>query len=165
MEEIPSFWRTEVWHALSIHFPIVLLSLASVAYPIHFFLKDSSWIRFILRFVFLLLILGVLGAWISIFLGDLAYNVVVRTLCDPDVLQEHQWWAYFAAITYSVALLLFGFLQFKLKTKNKLLSGLLCLILIVGIGGLGYSGHLGASVVYQQGGGTYVPSENCVEFE
>ncbi len=165
MQEIPSFWRTEVWHALSIHFPIVLLSLASVAYPVQFFLKDSSWTQFISKFVFLTLILGVAGAWISVLLGDRAYNVVVRTLCDPEVLQDHQWWAYFATITYSVALLLFGFLQFKHLTKDKLWMFSLCFILLVGVGGLGYSGHLGASVVYQQSGGTYVPSENCVEFE
>lgn len=165
MEEIPVFWRTEVWHALSIHLPIVLLVLASVAYPIHFFIKNSSWSQFISRFVFLALILGVAGAWTSIYLGELAYNVVVRTLCDPNILQDHQFWAYFATIFYSVALFIFGLFQFNAITKNMFLRVLLCIVLFVGCGGLVYSGHLGASVVYQQSGGTYVPSENCTEFE
>lgn len=165
MEEIPSFWRTEVWHALSIHLPIVLLALASVAYPFYIFIKDSNWSQFISKFVFFALILGVVGAWIAIYLGEEAYNVVVRTLCDPNVLQDHQWWAYFATITYSVGLLVFSLFDFRVIIKNNLLMALLSLILLIGLGGLVYSGHLGASVVYQQGGGTYVPSKNCGEFE
>lgn len=165
MEEIPSLWRTEVWHALSIHLPIVLLSLASFAFCIGLVLKNKSWLQFIDKFTFLALIIGVLSAWLSIYSGEEAYNVVVRTLCDPNVLQDHQWWAYFSIYFYSAATLIVVLSHFKLISISKLLNALLTVLLLTGFSGLAYSGHLGASVVYQQGGGTYVPSENCAEFE
>src|SRR5680860_24076 len=165
MEEIPSLWRTEVCHALSIHLPIVLLSLASLAYCFGLFVNKNGWLHFIHRFTFLALGIGVPGAWLSIYLGEEAYNVVVRTLCDPNVLQDHQWWGYFSVYFYSAATLLFILSRFNLISRSKLLSVLLTVLLLTGFGGLIYSGHLGASVVYQQGGGTYVPSENCAEFE
>ncbi|MDT7828026.1 hypothetical protein RQM65_05030 [Pricia sp. S334] len=165
MEEIPSIWRTEVWHALSIHLPIVLLSLASIAYCSGLFVTKNGWPQFIARFTFLALVLGVLSAWVSIYLGEEAYNVVVRTLCDPNVLQEHQWWAYFSVYVYSAATLLFMLFQYDVIARSRPLSIFLAVLLLTGFGGLVYSGHMGASVVYQQAGGTYVPSENCVEFE
>ncbi|HZJ18770.1 MAG TPA: DUF2231 domain-containing protein [Pricia sp.] len=165
MEEIPSLWRTEVWHALSVHLPIVLLSLASVAYCFGLFVKKNGWPQFIHRFTFLALGLGVPGAWLSIYLGELAYTVVVRNLCDPNVLQDHQWWAYFSVYVYSASILLFLLSHFNIISDSKPIRVLLTVLLLTGFGGLVYSGHLGASVVYQQGGGTYVPSENCAEFE
>ncbi len=165
MEEIPSLWRTEVWHALSIHLPIVLLSLASIAFCIGLVFKNKSGSQFIAQFTFLALGIGVLSAWLSIYLGEEAYNVVVRTLCDPNVLQDHQWWGYFSVYFYSAATLLFILSHFNFILRSKLLRVLLAVLLLTGFGGLIYSGHLGASVVYQQGGGTYVPSKNCTEFE
>lgn len=83
---------------------------------------------------------------------------------DPEVLQEHQWWGYASLITYSVALALiigFRFIPKKFLSLTKTFS---IILLAAGLFGLCYTGHLGASLVYQQGAGTYQPSPDCSEF-
>jgi uncharacterized membrane protein len=37
-------------------------------------------------------------------------------------------------------------------------------LLVAALFGVLYTGHLGASLVYQQGAGTYKPSVDCSEF-
>ncbi|AGA80644.1 hypothetical protein Echvi_4464 [Echinicola vietnamensis DSM 17526] len=80
------------------------------------------------------------------------------------MLGEHQWYAYASAITYSTAMFTEWVLYLKIISKNKLLVHAITILLIIGAFGLGYAGHLGASVVYQQGAGVYQPTEDCVEF-
>ncbi len=162
--EIPSIWREEVWHPLSVHLPIATLLLASLAAIISLVVKNKPYHLFIKQMIYVMLGIGVLSGWISIYTGELAYNIEVRKICDPKVLQEHQWWAYATLIVYSVALGL------KISTKiisHKVINIIksISLFLIIGaLFGLLYTGHLGASLVYQQGAGTYKPSSDCSEF-
>lgn len=112
-----------------------------------------------------MLIIGVITGWIAIYTGLQSYNIEVRKLCDPKVLQEHDWWGYASVIVYSIALF-FQILAIWLnKSRDRLWSAIVVILLIAGAAGLLYCGHLGAKVVYQQGGGTYKPSANCTEFE
>jgi len=162
--EIPSIWREEVWHPLSVHLPIATLLLASLAAIVSLVVKNKPYHLFIKQMIYIMLGIGVLSGWISIYTGELAYNIEVRKICDPKVLQEHQWWAYATLIIYSVALGL------KISTKiisHKVINIIksISLFLIIGaLFGLLYTGHLGASLVYQQGAGTYKPSIDCSEF-
>lgn len=89
--EIPSIWRVEIWHPLSVHIPIATLLLASLTAVIGCFIKDKTFSVFIKRMTFVMLAIGVLSGWIAIYTGELAYAVEVRKICDPKVLQEHQW--------------------------------------------------------------------------
>jgi uncharacterized membrane protein len=161
MNEVPSLWRQEVWHALSVHLPIVTLLLSTV-FCILWLVTNTSNQSFFKKSTVVMLIIGVIGAWISIYSGEFAYDMAVRKICDPQVLKDHMYWAYFAAYTYSgglAALIIFEFFITKSLVKY-----LLILILIAGLGALLYSGHLGASLVYNQGAGTYRPSGDCSEF-
>ncbi|MDX1544176.1 MAG: DUF2231 domain-containing protein [Christiangramia sp.] len=160
MTEIPEFWRTEVYHPLSVHFPIVLLLMATLFKLIGLWSSRITWEqggRF-------LLILGVIGVWIAVYTGDMADGIVSRELCDPTVLKDHENFAIITAWIFTAALgleLLTGYIDlFKTKT----LSVILVLILFAGSGTLTYVGHLGAQLVYQQAAGVYVPSEDCAEF-
>lgn len=163
MEQVPDFWRTEIFHPLSVHFPIALLL---VAFVFKLFALRSS------REVWdlggrILLILGTIGIWIAVFTGDLADGIVSRKLCDPTILKDHENFAYITAwlfLASGVIELLRGLGISFLARYPFLLK--LVIILLMGLGSacLVYVGHLGATLVYQQGAGVYHPTSNCLEF-
>lgn len=164
LAEIPSIWREEVWHPLSVHMPIATLLLSSVAAMISLAVKNKACHLFLKQLVFTLLVIGVLSGWVAIYTGELAYTIEVRKICDPKVLQEHQWWSYATLITYSVALCLKTIPKFIAFNFSNLIGPINQVLLIVAFFGLLYTGHLGASLVYQQGAGTYTPTADCMEF-
>lgn len=162
--EIPSIWREEVWHPLSIHVPIATLLLSSVAAMVAMAVKNKAYQLFVTQTAVLMLAIGVLSGWVAIYTGELAYTIEVRKICDPKVLQEHQWWGYATLIVYSVALGLKIVTKFIATKRSNITHPLFLFLVITALFGLFYTGHLGASLVYQQGAGTYNPSPNCAEF-
>lgn len=164
MEEIPEFWRTEVFHPLSVHFPIALLIIAFFFKLISLKYKREVWITG----GTILLALGTLGAWIAVYTGNLADGIVSRKICDPTVLKDHENFAYAVSWVFTGALALDLLKYFKISfllAKSKIINILMVLIMAVGVGLLAYVGHLGATLVYQQGAGVYHPTEGCAEFE
>ena len=162
MNQLPDFWRTEIWHPLSVHFPIAILLLATVFGLISLFIKKEKW----RELSYILLLIGTLGAWISVFTGNLADGAVGRNLCDPTVLENHENGAYTVAWLFSTASA-FVLIDYKNLFKNfkSYLRLLIILLMIIGSGFLTLTGHLGAELVYQQAAGVYTPSEDCSEFE
>lgn len=161
MTELPEFWRTEIWHPLVVHFPIALLLVASLFKVLNLFLKGQTW----KRGGSALLLLGTFGAWIAIYTGNLADGIVSRALCDPTVLKAHENSAYTLAWLFTAAFLLDAAHVFKLfKSYAKWLKLIVIILMLIGSGFIVYTGHLGAKLVYQQGAGVYMPSEDCVEF-
>ena len=164
MEQLPEFWRTEIFHPLSVHFPIALLCVALLFKLISLFTAREMWTKG----GSVLLFLGTLGAWVAIYTGDLADGIVSRKICDPTVLKEHQNFAYYTAWTFTASLLPDLFSYFKqtfLQQKRKLLNILTVLLMAAGTALLIYVGHLGANLVYQQGAGVYHPDSDCSGFE
>ncbi|HKK39874.1 MAG TPA: DUF2231 domain-containing protein [Cryomorphaceae bacterium] len=158
MNQLPDFWRTEVFHPLSVHLPIALLLMATFFKLVSLWNNGETWNKggSILLFV------GVIGGWISIYTGNLADGIVSRELCDPTVLKDHEnaslvtVWLFTSVVLIEM---IHGFLQ---KAWLKLL---MVMTMLIGSGFLGYTGHLGATLVYQQAAGVYVPSSDCEEFE
>ncbi len=149
-----------------VHFPIVLLLLATIARLVSLFLKGQhrhSW-RYMSRVA---LYAGVPAAWIGIYTGDLAHSEVTRSLCDPTILKTHENTAYTLAWLFTVAALLDGILYFyKLPLKYfRLQEAALLVLMLIGTVYLAYSGHLGASLVYQQAAGVHRPTQDCSEFQ
>jgi uncharacterized membrane protein len=161
METIPSIWRTEVLHALSVHLPLTSLILAALLFLVSWVVK-KSWIIPASGF---LLIIGTIGAWISMFTGNAADGIVARTICDPTVLKDHDNGALTTSILFTAASILYfiPYTQFspRFRLAIKIVTSL---VLIVATAFLMYVGHLGASLVYQQGAGTFQPSPDCIEF-
>ena len=161
----PSFWREEIWHPLTVHFPIALLLFATVIRLLALLLKKNQ--RHTLEVSgSLLLLTGSLGAWLSIYTGDLADGVVARTICDPTILKSHEIASYTMAYLFTAAsvfniILLLTDLREKLKT---VLKYVLVVLMLVGSGYLVHAGHLGATLVYQQGAGVNKPSADCSGF-
>ena len=165
MNEIPDFWRTEIWHPLSVHFPVALLTFATIIFASTFIIKGEKK-KSLLFMALILLSAGVLGAWTGIYTGNMADGVVSRQLCDPTILKDHEISAYTSSILFSIALAFLYVLYFNPFTRLRLVFNLLVLVLMLtGTGFLIHAGHLGAQVVYQQGGGVYHPSQDCYEFE
>lgn len=165
MNQLPDVWRTEVLHPMFVHLPLVLLLLATVCWAVSFFLPEPhryNW-RYTSR---ICLYAGALSTWLGVYTGELAHSVVTRQLCDPTVLKEHENTAITFSWLFTIAAVLdlLFFLNF-LKKYKRLKDVVLLLLMLIGTGFLVYSGHLGASLVYQQAAGVYRPSENCVEFE
>lgn len=160
MAELPDFWRTEVFHPLSVHFPIVLLLMATLFKLIGLWFSKLTWDHG----GRIMLFLGVIGIWISIYTGDLADGIVSRQLCDPTVLKDHENLAYTTAWIFSGALLLELLMRYIDLIKTRIFSIILVLLMLAGTGMLMYVGHLGAELVYQQAAGVNIPSENCAEF-
>ncbi len=150
--------RTEVYHPLSVHFPIALLLLATVVIAIQFFSNNrQAW----QRLVDICLFAGTATIWISVYTGDLADGIVSRKLCDPTVLKDHENFAFYTAYIFSAASLVL--IAFKVKSR-KILSILLLVLALAGSGMLAYVGHLGASLVYEQAAGVSVPPADCEGF-
>lgn len=163
MENLPEFWRAEVWHPLSVHMPLSTLVLSTLFFILSLILKDKKKFWFGIGAV--LLIIGTIGGWIAIYTGNIADGVVSRKLCDPTVLKTHETRAYTSTWIYTGAVALLGLYHglHALKWK-RIIQIVLVVVIIAGSGFLISVGHKGATLVYQQAAGVYVPSENCAEF-
>ncbi|NLD50201.1 MAG: hypothetical protein GX660_23945 [Clostridiaceae bacterium] len=161
MTELPDFWRTEIWHPLSVHFPVAILFLGSLFILIGTIIKKNFWSNMSK----ILLVIGTVGIWVTIYTGNLADSVVARQICDPTVLETHEANAYIAGWIFSIVsvIIILEYLGILIKIKNLLKIGLVVLS-ITGSGILIYTGHLGATLVYQQAAGVHIPSEDCSEF-
>ncbi len=146
MAELPEFWRTEIWHPLSVHFPLAILILGSLFILISTIIKKNLWGDMSK----ILLVIGTIGIWIAIYTGDLADSIVSRQICDPTVLKTHEANAYIVGWIFTIvsSIIIFEYFGFLKKIKN-LLKITLVVLSIIGSGFLIYTGHLGATLVYQ----------------
>ena len=160
----PTFWRTEVFHPLTVHFPIALLLFATLAKAVTLLLREEQF-RFWQRVGSYLLYAGCIGAWLAIYTGDLANGIVSRKLCDPTVLKAHENAAFTLAYLFTAATALDLLLTFHfIRYRPKMLRLLVLALMVAGTGFLLQAGHLGARLVYQQAGGVNIPPSDCAGF-
>lgn len=155
-------WRTELFHPLIVHLPVVTLLIGSVAGLLRFLTKGNN--EFLGKLTFVMLVIGVISGWAGIYSGQLAYNVEVRKICDPKVLQNHQYWSYVSLIVYTVVLIIKMLKKYIAAFNAVIINVLIVILLIAGGIALGYAGHLGASVVYEQGAGVHKPADDCSDY-
>ncbi len=166
---IPSMWRTELLHPPIVHFPIALLTVAAAIECLSVVLAKY---RASLRSTnLLLLVLGVISVWLAVVTGDSAHSIINRQICDPTVTGEHEEWGERTAIIFT-AVLIFSAFRFWLvrhrvvaMARERILNLIIVILSILGCASLSWTGHLGASLVYQQGAGVYRTSDDCHEFE
>lgn len=156
------FVRTEVWHALSVHFPIALLVFSTLAMLISFIIRGDAkkvWENTARG----LLYAGCVTAWIAVYTGNLADGIVSRKICDPTVLKEHEIAAQTMTYLFSSAGMLSILLAFKVfrPFARILFSASIIILMLIGCGYLVYTGHLGAGLVYQQGAAVDNHSVDC----
>jgi hypothetical protein len=142
--------RTELYHALFTHFPIVLLAISPLWLAFDAFGKNQAYKKtwtLAFRFFFYG---GLLAFMINLFLGDEAYEIVKNSACSLALLQRHDDLAHTSLYFYLVGLL-YEPLQMKLAKKW---CFLICFpFLIAGTYYLVETGHSGAIAVYDHGTG------------
>lgn len=163
---MPDFWRKELWHPVTVHFPIALLLAATLFLLISFFSR-GDFKKLFQNSSFIVLILGAIGAWVSLYTGDLADGIVSRNICDPTVLKDHELASKTMTYLFTAAALIhvptfFNLLGSRLKQISPFI---IFACMLVGTVFLIRTGHLGASVVYQQGAGVYNHSVDCDEYQ
>ena len=160
------FMRAEVWHALTVHFPIALLPLATITMFISFFARAPNKRQWQIAAT-LLLFAGCLTAWLAIYTGNVADGVVARKICDPTVLKDHEIAGQTMTYLFTAAAALMGLslANIFMNRLNQLvlISGFL--LMLTGAGYLVYAGHIGAMLVYEQGAGVRNHDVDCAEYE
>jgi uncharacterized membrane protein len=158
--------RTEVWHALSVHFPIALLVFSTLAMLISFFVSDNKK-HYWKHAASGLLYAGCITAWIALYTGNLADGIVSRKICDPTILKDHEIASQTMTYLFTAASILNLLSSFKIfkPLLHTISSYAILVLMLIGSGYLVYTGHLGASLVYQQGAGVYGHSVDCNEYE
>lgn len=164
--ETTGFWRAETWHPLSVHFPVTLLLVSTFAMLISYFIKTQSKKHW-QKAAQLLLFAGCITAWIAIYTGDMADGVVARKICDPTILKDHEIAAFTMTylFTAAVALQILSFAPFIKPLLQRYAIHIAFILMLIGAGYLVHAGHLGATLVYQQGAGVYKHSVDCSEYE
>lgn len=158
--------RPEVWHALSVHFPIALLPVATLTLLVSFFVRENnrgSW-RIAAG---MLLLAGSVTAWIAFYTGGVADGIVARKICDPTILKDHEIASQNMTWLFTSASLLYIFFLTNLFKPflSTVAFYLAFVLMLTGTGFLVYTGHIGASLVYDQGAGVKNHEVDCSEYE
>lgn len=167
MSDLPSMWRTELWHPFVVHIPIALLLFATVLYVLQITPWGKKQGLALLFSGRLLLFPGVIFSWIAVYTGNLADSEVARALCDPTVAERHEQMALASAVLYSIIAgleLIVVYIK-QLRKYQRYAMFVMAALALAGSITMAYTGHFGARLVYQQGAAVHQPSEDCEEFE
>jgi uncharacterized membrane protein len=150
--------RLELIHPMLVHFPIALLTtgvvvrfaaLWSIKRPTLSFLLPASW---------MILLLGVIAAWLSIIAGEIAHEIVEPTLPNVTVLHEHENHAYLTAYGFTIGILIDwtrAFLQAKLYKRGwmvkKGMAVVFWLFYLFSLTNLIITAFYGGTLVYEEG--------------
>lgn len=165
MKEIPAIWRTELWHPLSVHYPIAFLILSTIVGVFCLLVKKYSFVVHLKFMMSLLLWSGTILLWLTFYTGKLSYSIEVRRICDPFVLKNHLYWANMTSFVFSGAAITDFLCKIWLQKIKKWLMPVTIILMIAGSVFLAYTGHLGASLVYEQGAGVHQPSSDCSDYK
>jgi uncharacterized membrane protein len=159
------FWRPEIWHPLSVHFPISLLLISTLTVLISFFVKEVYKRPWQIASTMLLLV-GCLSAWAALYTGNVADGVVARKICDPTILKDHEIASQNMVYLFNIAaaLHIIFFISAIKAQLRKFAFYISFIFMLIGCGYLLYTGHLGASLVYQQGAGVKNHVVDCDEY-
>jgi uncharacterized membrane protein len=151
--------REELYHPISVHFPIAFLTLASVIAVGVLFVPKKYVHYFELLFRFQLYV-GLFCFGIVLFTGDIAADIVKYQIQKPLAIQHHEDNAYFTLYLFILVLVvdaLKGILRLRwvslIKWARLVLSVIALIFLIE-------TGHEGAELVYDQGAGVKIDSSS-----
>jgi uncharacterized membrane protein len=154
--ELSSMWRIELLHPAVVHFPVALTVVGSLFWILGRFGK-LGYFRIPAA---LLLVFAALGAWLGVQTGFWADAEVGRELYDPRPLKDHENLSLaFAWLMSAIALVeILCLTVIRHARALKAMNLLLGLALVLAFGLVGFTAHLGAGLVYQQGAGVEMPS-------
>ena len=158
---LASMWRIELLHPAVVHFAVALTLVGSL-----FWLLGCGSARWPSLAAFrvagpVTLVLAVLSSWAAVQSGFWADHVVGRELYDPRPLKDHEnlGLAMSWLLTAGVALDLARRTPWAARALRRWAAVPVALLLLAACVVLGYTAHLGASLVYQQGAAVQMPEE------
>jgi len=154
--------RSELWHPLFVHFPIVVTVLSLLLFIGARLFKNSWWQTsaqvFLYSAIFLLSL--------ALFTGDFAEDVVKRSLCDVRTLHEHEEHAYqtlyFLLTALAANISIYASKNYWPQGKNILLTLEMLGLLSANIS-LVITGHYGSQLVYEQGAAVKNYKADCTK--
>ena len=153
---LESLWRLEMLHPAVVHFPVALLLVGGL-----FWL--GGWAAPVRgRFAYLrpagtvLLVLGVVGAWLAVLTGFWADDAVGHAVPNAPLLKDHENLALVTAVLATIVVVVDVvrqlFLRAGIRPRLVLAVRSVTAVLIVGTWlSLGLAAHHGAALVYAEG--------------
>ena len=159
---VPTLYRIELLHPITVHFAVALLTLGAVAEIARPLTNSFRWRSQLSTLSFVVLSGGCVAAWVAYWTGEMAEDVVNRVICDPTVTQVHAWWGWITSLVFTAVVVARALALRRARASLSLIAWCLSL---AGLFALVRTAHLGASLVFTQGAAVYRPSEECTEFE
>jgi uncharacterized membrane protein len=164
MDSVIKFLQPYQLHPVIDHFTVALLIVAVLIDLVASMAPNRIWLRYT---ALTLMILGAIAAGGSYFTGDMELDRIWKALGQPakDVLSTHAKLGTYLAITFGILALWRILIQAAGFMAGS--RAIYLIVAIVAIVTLGYSAHLGGSLVYDYGAGTAlmaaapVPSETA----
>lgn len=140
------------FHPLIIHFPIVLLIAAGLAYFMYALQADDA---FYLRVANLAHVGGFIFAALSIFTGNQAESAIPHPPELHEMIEQHALLAWVVVWTSAV---LFLWQMLRSKRWSNVEKWVFVVLFFFMLGFLLYGSHLGGRMVYEKGAGTVLGS-------
>lgn len=153
--------RSEIIHPMVSHFPIVLFSLYPFILGASFLVKNHDkgrWQELFHSCSKLLLYLGLLFHFISMYLGDMALDQISHSLCKLQLVYDHEHYAKLVLLSFLAVVGLDVYENIKLNLTPKPVKYFKLLVSIVGFFYIIQTGHSGATMVYEYGAGVNIPA-------
>lgn len=148
--------RTELYHPISVHFPIVLAFLLVMLKIFLGFIRDKKLKDFTFQIYLGGICLTLVFSMISIYLGDMAYEAIKSTFCAHQVVTLHDDYSkLFMVFTGGWLLAEVAFYYFTSKVSlvkyTKLLNVFSFIVIFLAAFYLYKTAHSGAELVYKYG--------------
>lgn len=149
--------REELLHPVSSHFPIAFLLILSITKLIQVFVMvkspDSEFLKSMKSINAFLLFTGAISLLPTIFLGDMAFDIIKSDMKSLITAYKHEEMAHYTLYTYIVALIVevSSYLKRMSKKEGLIVQSVLYLVIIIGNIFLIQAAHLGGEMVYEQG--------------
>jgi uncharacterized membrane protein len=145
--------RSELIHPMLAHFPLALLGVYPFVYTSQFFFKNpiKDRLEWGARG---LLYLGIVLYMVTLYLGDMALEIVTPKLCQLSLAYDHETWGYYGLYSWGLVLVLDISNLIGLEKKlswikflpvGKAFFSFLALLTLY------QAGHSGAGLVYEFG--------------
>lgn len=135
------------WHPLFVHFPIALLSMATLFFIALHFVNNAEWQSQFKILAYWNLWLGTGFAVVTVIAGWFAYNSVVHDTPSHEAMTEHRNWA---LATLTIYLFAAAWAWRLYKTKNTTPS-VFTLVMVLAFAMLASTGWHGSEAVYRYG--------------
>ena len=153
---VESLWRIELLHPAVVHFPLALLVVGGLFWLGGWAAPVRGRFGFLRPAATMLLVLGVLGAWLAVLTGFWADDAVGHAVPNAPLLKDHEnlalVTAILATIVVAVDVVRQMFLRAGIRPRLVLaVRSVTAMLIVVTWLALGLAAHHGAALVYAEG--------------